>query len=71
MARHPSANDTNPLARFKGQHELTDEQLGEQLGLDRTHISRLRRGKRKPSLQTALKIARETEGEIPVEAWSL
>jgi len=57
------------LARYKHAEKLTDEKIGLELGLDRTHILRLRKGQRSPSLTTALKIQEWSKGKIPVEAW--
>lgn len=69
MAHPTQASIDNPLERFKREHGLTDEQLGEKLDLERTQVQRLRSGTRGPSLATALKIQRRTDGLIPVEAW--
>ncbi len=43
---------------------LSDAQLAERLGVDRSTITRLRNGSARPSWQLAEKIARETRGKV-------
>jgi DNA-binding transcriptional regulator YdaS (Cro superfamily) len=40
-----------------------------QIGCSRSHVMRMRRGERRPSLRLALSIERATGEEVPVEAW--
>jgi len=42
----------------------------ERFGVGTTHLSELRHGKKRPSLDVALRIARETGGAVPVEVWT-
>lgn len=59
----------NPLDRYKRDRALTDQELADMFGFERSLVTRLRRGTRKPSLQAALRIAERTNGEIPPDAW--
>lgn len=40
------------------------------VGADRTRIHRCMKGERRPGLDLAIAIERETKGEVPVESWS-
>ena len=44
--------------------------LALKLGVDKSYLSHLRSGRRRPSLETAGKIERATEGAVPVAAWT-
>ncbi|MDK8874708.1 helix-turn-helix transcriptional regulator [Paracoccus sp. SSJ] len=43
--------------------------VAENLGIGRAYLSGLESGKKKPSLELAVKIARLTGGAVPVESW--
>ena len=55
------------LQKFMDAENLTDEQVAALTGRDRTTIGRIRRGKKSPSLELALKIERITGGVVKVE----
>ena len=38
-------------------------------GISESHLSRLRRGERKPSMTMAVYLAKATRGEVQAEAW--
>lgn len=46
------------IAELRKDKGLTQEQLAEKVGLDRTYIGYLEKGNRSPSVETANKIAR-------------
>lgn len=47
----------NVISRFRQNKGLTQEQLSGLAGLDRTHLSKIERGLRSPTLDTLFKIA--------------
>ncbi|MEG0943355.1 MAG: helix-turn-helix transcriptional regulator [Angelakisella sp.] len=53
------------LKKYRQLKELTQEQLGEQVGVRRETIMRLEAGKYNPSLKLAIDISRVVE--IPIE----
>jgi plasmid maintenance system antidote protein VapI len=44
-------------------------QLAQMIGATPAHVSDMRKGRRKPSRNLAIRIARVTGGAVPVEAW--
>lgn len=52
------------LAAFRRKRGLTQEQLSELAGLDRSYISQLERGLTNPSLDVLLRIAQALELDI-------
>ncbi len=65
-----TSQNESPLQKFKREADLTDDKLAELFGVTRTFVSRLRKGTRKPSRETAIRIEEKTDGKIPVRAWS-
>lgn len=55
------------LRALRQERRMSQETLSSLAGLDRTYISMLERGKRKPSLETVEKIA----GALQMECWEL
>lgn len=53
-----------PLARFMAAKNLTDEAVALQLGISRPYLTKIRGGKRKPSLQVAAKIEDWSAGAV-------
>lgn len=58
---------TTMLQKFMDAENLSDEQVAALTGRDRTTIGRIRRGKKSPSLELALKIERISGGVVKVE----
>lgn len=52
------------LADWMALHGLTDDDLAQRLGVDRSSASRYRRGKQIPASTIMVKIAEVTEGEV-------
>jgi len=48
---------------------LRDADLAATLGLDRSMVSKIRRGVIRPTLETAAAIERETRGKVRMQAW--
>jgi len=57
---------TNRLKELRARHDLTQEQLGQAVGVTRQTILAIERGNYSPSVLLALRIARRLE--VPVEA---
>lgn len=51
------------------ESSLTPAQWAIRLGISRPHMSTLMSGKRKPSLDLAVRIERATNGAVPAESW--
>lgn len=52
------------LADFMKAADLKDTDFAERIGMDRTFVSRLRRGLVKPSIKTVVAIERATGGAV-------
>jgi transcriptional regulator with XRE-family HTH domain len=48
---------------------LSDAQAAERFARDRAHISKLRRGKARPSYELMLLINKVSKGEVGLESW--
>lgn len=57
------------LALHLAERGISQTAFARQLGVHQSVVSRIVRGEIKPSLPLAVKIARETEGAVPVELW--
>jgi len=55
------------LADFMRDTKTTDQALADKLGVSRPHITKIRSGKRQPSLPLAIEMARITK--LPVSAF--
>lgn len=60
---------STPLQTFMDERSLKDADLVEPLRLDRSMVSKIRRGIVKPTLDTAGQIERFTDGAVPMQAW--
>lgn len=49
--------------------KMTDRQLAEAVGRERSTITKLRHGKARPSWELANKIARISKGKVPPDAY--
>lgn len=64
----PNKNEFScSLKELRQERGLSQESLSSMAGLDRTYISMLERGKRKPSLETIEKIAKA----LDMKSWEL
>ena len=62
-APRPRGND-NPIARMRLAKGLTQNQLAEEVGCLRKDVSRWERGERRPSISSAIKLARALDCKI-------
>lgn len=60
----------NTLYTYLAREGITQEKFADMLGVSQSLVSKYRSGTRTPSLATALKISRLTDGQVPVECWS-
>jgi transcriptional regulator with XRE-family HTH domain len=57
------------LRQFIRNSGLTQTQWAERFGVTSSYLSVLLQGGRKPSLQLAVRIERETDGAVPATSW--
>ena len=57
------------LAEWLDKYRKTDAWFGHMVRKDRSHISRLRRGLVRPSLELMIQIREFTDGEVNLESW--
>ena len=60
---------TTALQSYMDAKGLRDADLAAPLGLDRSMVSKIRRGIVRPTLETAGAIERHTDGQVPMQAW--
>jgi transcriptional regulator with XRE-family HTH domain len=58
------------FAQWLEQTNTTDAEAAKRLARDRAHISKLRRGKARPSYELMLLIAKVSKGEVGLETWA-
>lgn len=58
------ANEQHPLATWRKLKDLTQEELGEKLGVSRWMVNRLETGRRRPSWNLAARINSLTAGKV-------
>ena len=58
------------LSDYMDWKELRHAEKAKRLGVSREHVTMLLSGARAPSLELAIKIERETGGNVPVAIWS-
>jgi transcriptional regulator with XRE-family HTH domain len=58
----------NPLIRFKQSRGITQGELADMLGMPQSQVSRLSNGRRRPSLETMIRVERITG--IPLDEWA-
>jgi transcriptional regulator with XRE-family HTH domain len=61
---------STPLAAYLKKAGIRDADFADQIGRDRTMVSKLRRGTVRPTLDLAAVIERETSGGVPMQAWT-
>ena len=57
------------LARWREKLDITQRVAAELCGLDAASYCKIERAIHGPGLQIAIRIARATDGAVPVEAW--
>ena len=57
------------FAQWLQQVQWSDEEAGKHFARDRAHISKLRRGKARPSYELMLMIAKVSQGKVGLETW--
>ena len=65
----PRKRDT-PLSRWIDEAGKSREEVAEELDVTRTHLDRLCRGDRRPSLELALAIETLTDGAVSAASWA-
>ena len=65
----PRKRDT-PLSRWIDEAGKSREEVAEELDVTRTHLDRLCRGDRWPSLELALAIETLTDGAVSAASWA-
>ena len=58
------------FAQWLEQTNTTDAEAAKRFARDRAHISKLRRGKARPSYELMLLIAKVSKGEVGLETWA-
>jgi hypothetical protein len=58
------------FSQWLDQVQWTDAQAAERFARDRAHISKLRRGKARPSYELMLLIAKVSQGKVGLETWA-
>ena len=58
------------LAQWMTRTGATDKSVAESINRDRGHISKLRRGAAKPSLDMMLAVRELTNGKVALEDWA-
>lgn len=57
------------LIQWLKNNGITQTEFAKKVGVDVSYITHLTKGRRVPSLTTALKIQELTEGAVPVTSW--
>ena len=58
------------FAQWLDQSNISDAEAAKRFARDRAHISKLRRGKVRPSYELMLLIAKVSKGEVGLETWA-
>lgn len=64
LVSHPDTNDMNIIRKFRKQRGLTQEQLGEMVGVKKALVSKWEHGL-KPAPLCAVRLHDATSGELP------
>ena len=67
--RHLLHTSCMTFSQWLDQVQWTDAQAAERFARDRAHISKLRRGKARPSYELMLLINKVSKGEVGLETW--
>jgi plasmid maintenance system antidote protein VapI len=54
----------NTLDAYMRKHGISDGEMAERVGRDRTRVNRIRRGLERPSLEMAVRLERVTGGAV-------
>lgn len=65
----PTLTGAARLARWREKLSITQRVAAERCGLDAASYCKIERAIHGPGLQIAIRIARATDGDVPVEAW--
>ena len=57
------------FAQWLEQSNISDAEAAKRFARDRAHISKLRRGKARPSYELMLLIAKVSQGKVGLETW--
>jgi len=57
------------FAQWLEQVQWSDDEAAKRFARDRAHISKLRRGKARPSYELMLLIAKVSQGKVGLETW--
>lgn len=57
------------LETYLRDHDVSDTVFANAIGISRVSVWRLRKGKQSPSLKTAQRIERETNGKVLATSW--
>lgn len=57
------------LKQYLSENKLSMQEFSRKIGVHYSYVAHLIKGRRTPSLSTALKIQSETRGNVPVEVW--
>lgn len=66
MAHHVCMSDLNA---FLAKYAIRQRDFADRLNVDQATVSRLARRVMRPSLELAVSIERETNGEVPAASW--
>ncbi|HLZ78852.1 MAG TPA: helix-turn-helix transcriptional regulator [Sphingomonas sp.] len=61
---------STPLDDYMQRNGIKDAEFAPLIKLDRSMVSKIRRGIIKPTLDTAAEIEVQTSGEVPMQAWT-
>lgn len=67
MARRRQGHER--LRAWRERLKITQVEAAARLGIDFVTLSKFERGKLRPGLERAVRIADATDGEVPVESW--
>lgn len=59
------------LTSYLKSHSISQTVFAERIGVSQSALSKMCSGSISPALKTALDIARETGGAVPVEVWAV
>jgi transcriptional regulator with XRE-family HTH domain len=68
--RHLLHTSSMTFAQWLEQSNITDAEAAKRFARDRAHISKLRRGKARPSYELMLLIAKVSQGKVGLETWA-
>lgn len=60
---------TTPLAAYMEQAGIKDAEFAALIGRERSIVTKIRLGRIKPTVETAVAIENHTSGKVPVRAW--